>query len=400
MTEFAYTARDTAGQKVSGKLEAGNQREAIALLASKNLFPLEVAAKESRRIGGGTKRVKSALVATLYTQLAGLLKSGVPMLRSIDVLRRQSSHPGLRNILMDIHSRVEDGTSLADAMARHPKVFSNLATSIVRAGAEGGFLEESLNNVATFTEQQDELKGKVVGALAYPIFLAVVGTIIVNALIIFVVPNFETLFERLREEGQLPIVTDLVIAASNIMRSYGVFVAAALVIVVLVIRHQLNTDKGKFVRDRLRLRIPGAGKIYLNFAVARFCRVLGTLLNGGVPIVRSLKISSDSTGNVILALAVQRAADSISQGEALAGPLGQSGFFPRDVVEMISVAEESNTLELVLNNIATSLEKQTWRQLDLFVKLLEPLMLLVMAAVVLVVVIALLVPVMKMGMAV
>ncbi len=399
MTDFAYTARDSTGQKVTGKIEAGSQREAVAMISAKNLFPLEVAAKEVRRIGR-SNRVKSGLVATLYNQLAGLLKSGVPMLRSLDVLRRQTSHPGLRNVLVDMYSRIEDGASLADAMARHPKVFTNLATSIVRAGTEGGFLEDSLNNVATFTEQQDELKGKVTGAMAYPVFLAVVGTIIVNALVIFVVPKFDSLFARLREQGQLPFVTDLIVAASALLRSYGVYVAIAIVVVVFVVRAQLSTERGRYWRDRMRLRAPGAGKIYMNFAVARFCRVLGTLLAGGVPIVRSLKISSDSTGNVVLAGAVQKAADNIAQGESLAGPLGQSGFFPRDVVEMISVAEESNTLEVVLNNIATSLEKQTWRQLDLFVKLLEPLMLLIMAAVVLVVVIALLVPVMRMGLAV
>jgi general secretion pathway protein F/type IV pilus assembly protein PilC len=236
--------------------------------------------------------------------------------------------------------------------------------------------------------------------MAYPIFLAVVGVLVINALIILVVPKFEDLFASLREQGQLPYVTDLLLIFSNIMRRWGVFVAAGIIGLVVVIRQQLATERGQYVRDLIRLKAPGAGKIYLNFAVARFCRILGTLLHGGVPIVRSLKISSDSTGNVLLATAVQKAADSIAQGEPLAGPLGASGYFPKDVVEMISVAEESNTLEQVLTNIANSLEKQTWRQLDLFVKLLEPIMLLLMASVVLVVVIALLVPVMRMGTAV
>jgi general secretion pathway protein F/type IV pilus assembly protein PilC len=218
--------------------------------------------------------------------------------------------------------------------------------------------------------------------------------------VIFVVPKFESLFERLREEGQLPFVTDLVVGASKVMQSYGLLLLLGLVIAYFLVRARLQTKEGRRLMDRVRLKLPMAGTIYVRFAVARFCRVLGTLLHGGVPIVRSLRISSDSTGNVVLAEAVQKAADNITSGESLAVPLGQSGHFPQDIVEMISVAEESNTLETVLTDIADSLEKQTWRQLDLAVRLLEPVMLLILAGIVLVVVVALLVPVMRMGMAV
>jgi general secretion pathway protein F/type IV pilus assembly protein PilC len=371
------------------------------MLSGRDLFPLEVAAKEETQFRlRRSPRVRPQMVAITYNQLSALLRSGVPLLRSIDVLRRQCSHAGLRQVLGEVHGRIEEGDSLADAMSRHPKAFSELATSIVRAGAEGGFLEEALNRVAMFTEQQDELKGRVVGALAYPGFLAIVGTIVINVLVIFVVPKFESLFERLREEGQLPFVTDLVVGASKVMQSYGLLLLLGLVIAYFLVRARLQTKEGRRLMDRVRLKLPMAGTIYVRFAVARFCRVLGTLLHGGVPIVRSLRISSDSTGNVVLAEAVQKAADNITSGESLAVPLGQSGHFPQDIVEMISVAEESNTLETVLTDIADSLEKQTWRQLDLAVRLLEPVMLLILAGIVLVVVVALLVPVMRMGMAV
>ncbi|MEX0937651.1 MAG: type II secretion system F family protein [Pirellulales bacterium] len=401
MTNFAYVARDATGQRVAGTLEATTQREAVSLLSGRELFPLEVAVKEETQFRlRRSPRVKPQLVATTYNQLAALLRSGVPLLRSIDVLRRQCSHAGLRQVLGDVHGRIEEGDSLADAMSRHPKAFSELATSIVRAGAEGGFLEEALNRVAMFTEQQDELKGRVVGALAYPGFLAIVGTVVINVLVIFVVPKFESLFARLREEGQLPFVTDLVVGASKVMQSYGLLLLLGLVIAFFLLRARLQTKEGRRLMDRVRLKLPMAGTIYVRFAVARFCRVLGTLLHGGVPIVRSLRISSDSTGNVVLSEAVQKAADNITAGESLAVPLGQSGHFPQDIVEMISVAEESNTLETVLTDIADSLEKQTWRQLDLAVRLLEPVMLLILAGIVLVVVVALLVPVMRMGMAV
>jgi general secretion pathway protein F/type IV pilus assembly protein PilC len=217
-------------------------------------------------------------------------------------------------------------------------------------------------------------------------------------LIIFFVPKFETLFARLKERGELPWVTEWVIWLSETLQSYGVFILAGLIVAFFALKTRLATDEGRMWLDRWRLRVPQAGTIYLNLAVARFCRVLGTLLSGGVPIVRSLEISSDATGNRVLSTAIREAAENISSGEALAAPLGACGHFPRSVVEMIAVAEEANTLETVLPEVANSLESQTWRRLDLFVRLLEPLMLLILAGVVLIVVIALmLLPVLRMS---
>jgi general secretion pathway protein F/type IV pilus assembly protein PilC len=325
------------------------------------------------------------------------LKSGVPLLRSLEVIREQTPHKNLAVVLDDVHSRVQEGATLADAMARHPRAFGELGTSIVRAGGEGGFLEEALDRLARFTEQQDELKSRVIGALAYPTILFVLGTIVVNGLVIFFVPKFETLFARLRQRGELPAVTDWLLWLSHTLQSYGLVIVAGIVIVVLAIRSKLATEEGRVWLDRWRLRLPIVSSIYLSLAVSRFCRVLGTLLTGGVPIVRSLEISADSTGNRILAAAVRDAAENISAGQALAEPLAECGQFPADVVEMIAVAEQSNSLETVLPHVADTLERETWRRLDLFVRLLEPLMLLLLAAVVLVVVIALLVPVLKMS---
>ena len=282
-------------------------------------------------------------------------------------------------------------------MARHPRAFGDLAISIVRAGGEGGFLEEALDRLAKFTEQQDELKSRVVVALAYPTILFVLGTVVVNVLIIFFVPKFERLFTRLRERGELPTVTDWLLSLSAMMQSYGLFIVAGLVVIGFFIRNRLRTDDGRMMLDKLRLKVPVVSGIYLSMAVSRFCRVLGTLLTGGVPIVRSLEISADSTGNRVLSAAVREAAENISAGESLAAPLAASGQFPADVVEMIAVGEQSNSLEKVLPHIADTLERDTWRRLDLFVRLLEPLMLVLLAGVVLIVVIALLVPVLKMS---
>jgi general secretion pathway protein F/type IV pilus assembly protein PilC len=214
------------------------------------------------------------------------------------------------------------------------------------------------------------------------------------------VPKFEGWFSRLRERGELPVITDWLLALSGFMQTYGILTLPLLIIVGLVGRSRLQTEEGRAWLDKLRLKVPVASGIYLNLAVSRFCRVLGTLLTNGVPIVRSLEISADSTGNRVLSGAVREAAENISAGESLATPLAASGQFPANVVEMIAVGEQSNNLETVLPHIAESLERDTWRRLDLFVRLLEPLMLLILAAVVLFVVIALLVPVLKMSMTV
>jgi general secretion pathway protein F/type IV pilus assembly protein PilC len=316
-------------------------------------------------------------------------------LRSLDLLSSHATNPALKQITQDLHARVTEGDSLAEAMARHPRAFSDLTRSIVRAGGEGGFLEEALERIAKFTDQQAELKSRVMGAMAYPIFLAVFGVTIVTGLMIFAVPKFEPLFARLRARGELPGVTQWLLWLSASVHDYGLWIAAAIIGMALLARQRVMSDEGRLAIDRWRLKLPQPGTIYRNLAVARFCRVFGTLLAGGVPIVRSLKISSDSTGNRILSAVINDAAENIQAGASLAEPLGKSGHFPPNVVEMIAVAEQSNSLETVLPTISDSLEKETWRRLDLFVRLLEPLMLLALAATVLLIVLALLLPMIR-----
>ncbi len=398
MPEFAYIARNSTGQRVEGVLSAATQREAVASLSAKELFPLQVkaAAGQVRQTRG--LKVRSQAMAQFYMELASLLRGGVPLLRSLEVLGKNSSNPLLKQIVDDLHARVTEGDSLADAMARHPRAFTELSRSIVRAGGEGGFLEEALERIAKFTDQQAELKSRVLGVLAYPIFLAVFGVSIVTVLVIFFVPKFEDLFKRLRDRGELPALTDWLLWTSQSIHQYGLFIALGAAGLALWARQRLQTDEGRWALDRWRLRLPQAGTIYRNLAVSRFCRVLGTLLAGGVPIVRSLKISADSTGNRVLAKAVNDAADNITAGESLAAPLGSSGHFPPNVVEMVAVAEQSNTLETVLPTVADALERETWRRLDLFVRLLEPLLLLLLASAVLMIVVALLLPMLKSAM--
>jgi general secretion pathway protein F/type IV pilus assembly protein PilC len=398
MPDFNYIACDAAGVRQNGTISAASRREAAAALAGRALFPVSMEDARPMTEPRRMRRVPAALLAVTYGQLADLLRSGVPLLRALIVVEKQTSQPGLKSIIEDIRRQVEDGKTLADAMVRYQNVLGEMAVSMVRAGSEGGFLEEALTRVAQFTEGQDDLKKRTMGALAYPMFLAVVGTIIVMVLIIFFVPKFADLFQRLREAGELPAVTEWLLATSDALRSWpAVVFAAAIVGAVWWVRKWLATDEGRMWADRIRIRMPLLGPVFLGLAVARFCRVLGTLLHNGVPIIRSLQISRDATGNRVLAAAIGKATENISAGQPLAGPLGASGQFPPIVVEMIAVAEQANNLENVLLSVAETQERQTWRRLDLTVRLLEPIMLLILAGVILVLVVALLLPVLKMG---
>lgn len=398
MPEFAYTARNMTGEIVNGSLTANSEREVVTLLSGQSLFPIKVTASKkaaSGQVFGG--KVSEQKIATFYEQFASLMANGVPMIRSLTILKQQSSSPVLSATLEDVIARVEDGEGISEAFARHPRVFSDMAVNMSRAGAEGGFLEDALERVATFTEQQAELKSRTMGALIYPIVLAVIGTLVVTVLLVFFVPKFGDMFEQLRSMGNMPAITEWLLWFSTSLQRYGIFVLLGMVMLWGLIRAQLSTPAGRRTWDRVKLKIPLFGPIFLSLAVARFCRVLGTLLKNGVPILKALDISRDASGNKILSEAIQKASENITSGESLSVPLKKSGHFPVNVTEMISVAEESNTLDEVLVSISDNLEKSTVRKLDIMVKLVEPLMLLVMAGIIMVVVIALLLPIMRMG---
>lgn len=397
MPDFQYIARELSGQQVTGVLTAGSQQEALAALSSRQLFPIQVDLAESTRqeqkfVG---RRVGARTLAIFYAQLADLLKSGVPLLRSLELLERQSTSQALELVVRDVKEHVADGSRLYDAMRRHPRVFGELVVSMVRAGEEGGFLEDVLKRVAAFTDHQEDLKARVVGAMVYPLFLAVFGTIIVAVLLVKFVPKFEPMFANLAEQDALPWATTTLLGMSDFTQRYWLLMLIVLAAAGWGLQSWTSTEEGRLAVDRFRLKVFGLGRIVRSLAIARFCRILGTLLKNGVPILQSLKIAKDATGNLVLSRAIESASENISAGKSLARPLGSSKIFPEEVVEMIAVGEEANNLEEVLVDIADNLERRTNRELDVAVRMLEPLMLLVMAAVVLFVVVALLLPILQ-----
>jgi general secretion pathway protein F len=396
MPDFNYTALANTGTRSTGSISAGTEREAAAMLDAKGLFPISItpASGGGLSFGGG---VSGRQLATVYGQLADLLNSGVPLLRALELMERQSTNKRLQSVMRDVRMNVAEGTGLAQAMAKHPKVFNELVVSMVRAGQEGGFLEDVLQRTATFVEHQEEIKSKVVGAMAYPGFLLMAGSGVLFILIVFFVPKFEPVFEGLKAKGKLPGLTTALLALSNFLIWYWWLYVPLIALAIFGFLAWSNSKKGRYIMDIVRLRAPLFGGVYKGLALSRFTRILGTMLQNGIPILKALNIAKDSAGNKILIEAIEKSAENITSGAKLADPLRKNKHFPTDTVEMIAIAEESNTLEKVLIKISDSLERRTARNLDLMVKLLEPLMLLIMALVVLLVVMGLLLPIFKMG---
>ena len=283
MAEFRYVAREMSGVQVEGTVAAASEREALGSLTAKNLFPISITLADAAKAHQANKRrrVPARILTVFYTQLADLLRAGVPLLRSLDLLVKQTRHMTLKLVVQDVRDEVADGTRLAEAMRQHPTVFNELTISMIRAGEEGSFMEESLQRIADFTEHQEELKGRVVGAMAYPAFLVVVGGLILVGMLIFFVPKFEPLFETMRAEGTLPWATITLLSASSLLQRYSWLIVIAIGLAAYFSQRYFSNDVGRLRLDEVRLKIFGVGRVIRSLAVARFCRVLGTLLSEG-----------------------------------------------------------------------------------------------------------------------
>lgn len=398
MPDFTFVALAKTGQRSTGTITANTERDAAQQLDARGMFPIEVRVTRSASAGGRFRLgVGGRHIAAFYAQLADLLHAGVPLLRSLELLERQSSHPRLAAVIKEVRLKVADGTGLAQAMGAYPWVFDELGVSMVRAGQEGGFLEDVLKRTAAFVENQNDLKAKVIGSLAYPAFLAAAGFVIVTVLIVVFVPMFKDIFEKMQSKGELPVFTRYLLGLSDFLQSVGGILSALAVLGGCIWFFVWTRRGGRTWADGMKLRLPLFGNIFLSLSLSRFTRILGTMLHNGIPILRALAIAKDSTGNRVLAAAIEQSAENITAGQKLADPLRRCKYFPSNVVEMIAIAEEANSLEKVLVDIADGLEKRTSRNLDLMVKLLEPIMLLIMAVIVLFVVLALLMPIFKIG---
>jgi len=395
MATFAYKAIDSTGREVADKLVANDRGTAIEQLCGKDLNPISVERIEDRqseglfaRIGGVSKREVDAFTR----QLANLLAAGVPISRALGILNREATRSASKKLWATIHDQVAGGMSLADALSLHPQAFSAVYVAMVRAGETGGFLELVLGQIATFRAREDELKGRVKAALIYPIVLAVLATGILVFLLTYFIPRFSVMFAEFG--GSLPVLTRYIVSASQLLLHYWLILLLGIALAGFAIQRTLAEEEGRRTAERLMLRTPLFGTGVARFALVRFCRMLGTLVGAGVPLISALKVAKEAIGNQVLADTVTDAIENVQKGHPLARSLeGCRVLFPAAVIEMISVAEESGGLDQELTRLAGAYEMELDRHLKMMVALAEPLLLFVMAVLVGTVVIGMLLPI-------
>lgn len=386
---FAFEARDAAGARVRGTVDAASEAAVLADLQGRGLAPVRVApAKAARARGVGIRAL-----ANTYRQMGDLLRAGVPLLRALRLLGRGRANLRLAATWNAVADRVQDGERLADAMARHPDVFPDVQVAMVRAGERGGFLDDVFTRLAGFIENQAEMRSKVVGNLVYPVILLTVGFGIVIAALVFFVPKFK----KFHVKGELPAPTRFLMALSDLMVERWPLLLALLAVAALAAWWAWRNAALRRRAADLQLRVPQLGALVRAICVARFTRVLGTLLANGIPMIQAMTIAREAAGHPALADAVERATEAVRAGEPLSAPLADSGFFEPDVVEMITMGESANNLAQVLNGIADTLERRVDRALAMAVKLMEPALLLFLAAVVLSIFLALVLPMLQLG---
>ena len=377
MPKFQYTARNLSGGKVAGLIDADGEGAAIQLLERKELYPVDIWNTEDKadnRLFRG--RISNRDLGIMYGQLSDLLGSGVPLLRALKSIVKSTVNKRLKGVLGDIHNSVADGKSLYESMAEHHNIFPALHTVMVQAGERASFIEEVLESLSVFLERLDELRGKVLGALIYPVMLVMLGgTVMVSALVFFV-PKFEPMLAGIEK----PMPTEVIFFLSESIRNYWAIIAIAIGGLVAFFWSAMQSQSSKRAMERWRLKIPVAGTAMRMVAITRFCRILGTMLANGVPILQALAISRDATGSALLAENIDDAIKNVRAGEPLTEPLKGGGLFPEQVLAMISVAEESNQLQKVLLHIADSVERRTNQQVDQAVRLIEPVILCMVAA--------------------
>ena len=398
MPSFTYTAKDTTGRLRNGVMQAESEAAVLRTLDQQDLYPVRITPEEetARNILGGLRRsrkIRTRDLGTAYGQLSDLLVAGVPMLKALDILARTSAHPAVAKVFKEIEQEVAGGSTLADAMAKHPEAFGGLHVAMVRAGETAGFLEDVLLNLAGFLARQDELRAKVTGAMIYPVILACFATLAVLVMLIWLVPQFAEFLG----DTPLPLPSVVLFAVSAALRANWPLLLAGGAVVAAAGAGCLRSEAGRQFRERWKLRLPVAGKAVRMVAITRFCRVLGTMLANGINILEALAISKDATGNALMSAAIEEASENVRAGEPLAEPLRRSEFFPTEIVEMIAIAEESNQLEKVLLQIADTVERRTNQQVDAAVRLIEPLMLMLMAGVIGFIAMGLLYPIFSMA---
>jgi general secretion pathway protein F len=389
MPVFEYKALDPAGRAVGGLREADSPKSLRAALRRDGIFLTEVlgqqeaAAAEKREVSvrrmlGG--RISATDVAITTRQLAVLIGAGVPLIEALTALVEQVDQERMKRVVSDVKQRVNEGSSLADAMAAHPKVFTTLFVNMIRAGESSGALDVVLVRLADFTESQARLRSRVIGSLTYPAVMVVVGAVILGVLFTVVIPKITKIFEDTKVD--LPWTTRGLIAFTTFVHDWWWALLLAAALAIWGALHWVQTPAGRAAWDRRVLTLPIFGSLVRQIALARFSRTLATLLKSGVPLLTSMDIVRNIVGNTRLSTVIEEASTAIREGESIAAPLKRSGEFPPLVYHMVAIGERSGELEEMLNNVANAYEAQVETKIGALTSLLEPLMIVFMGLVI------------------
>ena len=435
MATFQYIAKDAEGNETRGTVEAGDRNSAIATVRAQGLFPTAIgevrssapaqpaaAPKKNARRGrapaapeGGEKKkgkglnmeikitlpkflrgkVKTKILTQFTRQLATLVNAGLPLMRGIDVLKRQMKDPQMLEALDGISENIAAGGTFSEALTQYPKIFDNLYINMVKAGEAGGVLEVVLGRLAEFAEKSEKIKNKVKGAMIYPIVVLMAAVGITGFLLVTVIPKFKQVFADMMGGAELPAITQFVIDASEYVQHNGLVVVAAVAAIVLAKKLIGKTEKGAYLFDVMALKMPVTGTLVQRTAVSRLTRTLGTLLSSGVPILQSLVIVRDTTGNRVVSNAIQNVHDAVKEGEGMTGPLSQCWVFPPMVVSMVEVGEETGALADMLTRVANTYDDEVDNAVAGMTAAIEPALIIVLAVVVGTIVVAMFLPMIK-----
>jgi type IV pilus assembly protein PilC len=395
---YTYKVRDKQGRLLEGSLEADSTTLVANKLRQLGYVPLAIDKKANAglskelRIPGLSRKNKVKLkdLAVFNRQFATMVDSGLSLLRSLNILAAQTESKALAAVIADVRMDVEKGASLSQAMGRHPKVFSRLYIAMIRAGETGGALDQTLLQLADTLEKQVELKHKIKSAMTYPIAVLCLVLMIVTAMLLFIVPMFKGMYHDLG--GTLPLPTRVLLLVSSIMVKAMPIVVLLIVGAVIGFKKWIETDKGRAIFDRFKLKMPVFGKLVHKTALTRFARTLASLLRSGVPILESLEITSDTVGNTVASKAVKDVQDGVKQGEPIARRMEQHAIFPPMVTQMLAVGEETGAVDTMLDKTAEFYEQEVEATVASLTSLLEPLLIVVLGGAVGTMVISLYMP--------
>ena len=395
-TVFLWQGRDKRGTKLKGQQVATNPNLVRAELRRQGINPISVKKKPKPLFGGAGSRIGAKDVAVFSRQLATMLKSGVPLVMALQIISGGVKNPRMRTVVDKIRASIEGGSSLHEALEEYPVQFDELYTNLVKAGESAGVLDTILDSIATHKERIESIKGKIKKALYYPAAVVAVAIIVSSILLIYVIPQFESIFQSFGSD--LPAFTRMVVNASHFMQEYGVYMLLGLVAAIVgIIMVKKRSKRFSHFIDRMSLKIPVVGSILEQAAIARFCRTLAVTFAAGVPLVDALKIVSGATGNSVYDMAASRIREDVAVGHQLQLAMQQVGIFPTMVIQMAAIGEESGALDEMLIKVAEAYEEEVNNAVDALSSLLEPLIIVFVGVVVGTMVIAMYLPIFKMA---